>query len=300
MVPVPSSNELQRDPQFALAYSGIAVGASQGAYTELLPPKEIARQVRSAAEKALKIDDTLAEAHAILAMVEAKFDWNWVDAERRFRRAIALDPRSSNAHLAYAGGVLAPMKRWDEALEECRIALDLDPYSVQMAYCAPWTHMFQGKVELALTEFKKLESDRPGLFAGAVAIATIHAGRESEALKIMEHGNVDIASLIRQSPIQLALLAYCYGRVGRTAEALEIERQLRIANRTQYVSAGAMYLVYAGLGRRDEAKRAAMRQIQEHSFSVYTLMGPLFAPLRGDSELLALLKTTGMPLVDSN
>ena len=136
---------IERDPQFALAYTGLAIGASQGAYVEVLPPKEIAQQVRSAALKALAIDDTLAEAQAVLAGVEAKFDWNWAGAERRLRRAIALDPRSSGVHFGYSTGVLAPLHRWDEALAECRIAVDLDPLSVQMAYCTPWTHLFQGK-----------------------------------------------------------------------------------------------------------------------------------------------------------
>ncbi len=90
---------IDRDPQFALAYTGIAVGAAQGNYTEALPPNEIARQVRSAAQRALQIDDTLAEAHATLASVEASFDWNWAAAEQRYRRAIALDPRSSGGTL---------------------------------------------------------------------------------------------------------------------------------------------------------------------------------------------------------
>jgi TolB-like protein len=286
---------IDRDPQFALAYTGIAIGASQGAFTEVLPPKEIAQQMRSAALKALAIDDTLAEAQAILAAVEAKFDWNWAGAERRLRHAIALDPRSSSVHFGYSTGVLAPQHRWDEALAECRIALDLDPLSVQMAYCIPWTHLFQGKVEQALAEFKKLNAEQPGAFADGIAIALMMAGRESEALAIMEHGKVDVAALIHHRPVELGFLAYCYGRVGRTSEASEIERLLRDAGRRQYTSPGMMSLVYLGLGRLKDAREAASEQIREHSFSIYTLTGPMFAPLRADREFAALLKTTGMP-----
>jgi len=286
---------IDRDPQFALAYTGIAVGASQGAFTELLPPREIAQQVRSASLKALEIDDTLAEAQANLAGVEAKFDWNWTGAERRFRRAIALDPRSAGVHFGYATGVLTPQHRWDEALAECRTALDLDPLSVQMAYCTPWTHLFQGKLEQALGEFQKLNAEQPGPFADGIAIASMMSGREAEALSIMEHGKVDIAALIHYRPSQLAFMGYCYGRVGRTTEALEVERQLRDAGRKQYISPGAMSIVYLGLGRLKDARAAASKQIQERSFSTYTLTAPMFAPLRQDTEFVTLLKTTGMP-----
>ncbi len=209
--------------------------------------------------------------------------------------AIALDPRSPGAHFAYAGGVLAPMRRWDEALSECRIAEDLDPFSVQMAYCTPWTHIFQGKLELALAEFRQLEAERPGSFSSGVAIAAMGLGRESEALSTMEQGKVDIPALLHHNLAQLGFLGYCYGRVGRRTEALDIERQLRDASRTQYISPGVMSLVYLGLGQLDDARRAASREIQEHSFSVYTLAGPLFTELRDDPAFAALLKTTGIP-----
>jgi serine/threonine-protein kinase len=285
---------IERDPQFALAHTGIAIGAAQGAYTELLPPREIAGRVRSAAQRALGIDDTLAEAHAILAMVEGKYDWNWVAAEQRFRRAIALDPRSSNVHFGYASGLLGPLGRWGEALAECRTALELDPLSVQMAYCAPWLHIFQDKAELALSEFQKLDADQPGAFMAGVIIAALAAGKEHQALALMELQKVDFAALLHFNPAQLAFLAYAYGRVGRTSEAVEIERLLNDASRTQYISPGGMSMVYLGLGRFDEAGKFASQQIQEHSFSIYTLAGPFHAPLRTDPQFSALLKTTGI------
>ena len=151
-------------------------------------------------------------------------------------------------------------------------------------------------MEEALGEFRKLDAEQPGAFADAITISSMMAGRESEALSIMEqHGKVDVVALIHHYPTRLGFLAYCYGRVGRTSEAWEIERLLRDAGRTQYVSPGMMSIVYLGLGRLNDARRAAAEQIQEHSFSVYTLAGPMFAPLRADPQFAALLKTTGMP-----
>ncbi len=191
--------------------------------------------------------------------------------------------------------MLAPLHRWDEAQAECRKALDLDPYSVQMAYCAPWNDLFRGKGEQALAEFRRLDAEQPGFFAAGISNALISLGREAEAIPLMNTGKMDFPALLQQNPAELAILAYCFGRVGRTAEALEIERLFQETARTRRVSPGAMSLVYLGLGRMADARRAASQQIEEHSFSVYTLASPIFAPLREDPKFLALLRTTGMP-----
>jgi len=284
---------IDRDPQFALAYTGIAAAATQAIFAEEIPPAKIRQQVRSAAEKALQLDDSLAEAHAILASVDAQFDWNWTKAEQGFQRAIQLDPRSAQAHIGYAQNVLLPLRRFDQALAECRIAQDLDPLDAQMAYCTPWVHLFQNP-QLALTEFQKLQADWPDkfVFAGGAIIAAIHAGHEAEVISTLEFQG-DLSHL---PPVQFGFLGYTYGRLGRTSDALKIEARLKHAANTQYVSPSALCLLYLGMGRLAESRSAAARAIQEHAGSVYTLpLDPLFAPLRTDPEFAALLKTVGLP-----
>jgi len=289
---------VDRDPKFALGYAGIAVGASFGMFSGTIPPSELRNQIKSAAEKALAIDDTLVEAQAVLATVEARFDWNWTGAEARLRNAIKLNPRSAEVHLAYAQGVLLPLRRFDEALAECSLAVALDPFYAQTAYCTPWVHIIQGKAELALNEFQKLRADSlsQGAFKGGIAIAMLHSGREADAISLMHPGKLDIARLLNQSQADLGFLAYSYGRVGRTGEAQEIARQLEIAKRSRYVSPGVLCLIYLGMGRVAEARSAALEQIREHEANVYYLaMDPLFAQLRTEPQFLASLKTVGLP-----
>jgi len=154
---------------------------------------------------------------------------------------------------------LLPLSRFDEALAECDIAVKLDPLSSQVSFCTPWVHMFQGKAELALSEFRKLQAERPNepVFFGATTIAAIHAGREAEMIAMVEQTKVDVPRLVTDAPVQAAFLAYAYGRVGRTADALEIERGLKASGRTRYLDSSVMCLVYAGLGKLDEARAAA-------------------------------------------
>ncbi|QOY91272.1 tetratricopeptide repeat protein [Paludibaculum fermentans] len=289
---------IDRDPRFALAYAGLATGAAQGIFSESVPPDELRRQVKAAAGKALEIDPTLAEAQAILATVEARFDWNWSGAEQRFRRAIALSPRSPAAHVGLALSVLLPLRRFDAALAECRIALDLDPLSAQTAFCTPWVHIFQGKADLAMAELRKLQEDQPAspAFGGGIAIAAVHAGHVAEVISLSEKMEPDPARRLGQSPAQLGFLAYAYGRAGRTSDAAGIERHFKDLSRTGYVPPGALCLLYLGLDRLPEARAAAVQQIHEHGANVlYLAVDPLFAPLRTDPQFAAVLKSTGLP-----
>ncbi|MEO8028697.1 MAG: hypothetical protein ABI823_19610, partial [Bryobacteraceae bacterium] len=276
---------IDRDPKFALAFAGIAQAAAQGIFSELLPPTEIRRQVKAAAEKALELDDSLAEAHAVLADVEARFDWNWTGAEKRFRKAIQLNPRSTSAHIGYAQSVLLPLRRFDEALSECGIARELDPLSAQVAYCVPWVHMTGGQEGLAYSEFLKLQSDHAGnpSYDAGVVISAIHSGHIAEAISIIDRGPVDPSLLIGQSPAQLGFLAYAYGRAGRNADVSKIEHHLKELVRTRYVPPGTLCTLYLGSGRIAEARAAAADQIREHGANVmYLALDPMFAPLRGD------------------
>jgi tetratricopeptide (TPR) repeat protein len=95
----------------------------------LVPAKEAFTKAREAAEKALQLDDTLAEAHNALAAVKADYDWDWPGAEREFRRAIELNPGYATAHQWYAE-MLSELGRHEEALAEIKRAQQLDPFSL--------------------------------------------------------------------------------------------------------------------------------------------------------------------------
>ena len=122
---------IEKDPNYALAYSGLAdTYALLTAYTNE-PPREVMPKAKEAALKALALDDKLAEAHASLGQIAAYYDYDFVTAEREYRRAIELNPNYATAH-QWLAEHLAAMKRNDEAMAEIRRALELDPLSVIM------------------------------------------------------------------------------------------------------------------------------------------------------------------------
>src|SRR6185369_14227316 len=122
---------IDKDPNYAMAYSGVADAyALLTAYTSE-PPRELMPKAKEAALKALALDDNLAEAHASLGQITAYYDYDFPTAEREYRRAIELNPNYATAH-QWLAEHLAAMRRNDEALAEIRRALELDPMSVIM------------------------------------------------------------------------------------------------------------------------------------------------------------------------
>lgn len=287
---------IDRDPSFALAYVGLARATAIHTMTAALPTATLRAQVRAAAGKALQLDDTLAEAHAILGALEAN-DWNWSGAEARFRHALALNARSPEIHLTYAQSVLLPLRRFDEALAECEAALSLDPLSLQLQYCTPWVHIFQGKADLAMREFQAMLAEEPHkvLFRSGIADAAMRSGHEDVAMSILDSEPFDVDLLIEQNPARVMVQAYLYARSGRRVQALELQRRLVEADRAGTINPGVLALVYMGTGQLKDARDAASRSVRQHGPDVmYFALDPLFAPLRADPEFAALLRTTGL------
>lgn len=192
--------------------------------------------MKAAAGKALEIDPTLAEAQAILATVEARFGWNWSGAEQRFRRAIALSPRSPAAHVGLALSVLLPCAASTQHWPNAASPSTSTPVRTDRLL-HPWVHIFQGKADLAMAELRKLQEDQPAspAFGGGIAIAAVHAGHVAEVISLSEKMEPDPARRLGQSPAQLGFLAYAYGRAGRTSDAAGIERHFKDLSRTGYV-----------------------------------------------------------------
>src|SRR6185503_2622204 len=120
---------IEKDPNFALAYVGLAESYNDLAGFNVRPPREVYPKAKSAALTALKLDENLAQAHTALAMINLTYEWDWAGAEREFKRAIEINPGDSDAHYSYSF-YLAFVPPSDRAIAEIRRAQELDPVSL--------------------------------------------------------------------------------------------------------------------------------------------------------------------------
>jgi TolB-like protein/Flp pilus assembly protein TadD len=262
---------IAKDPQFAPAYAGLSAALAarsfQGFRTD--HAEELAR-MRSTAEKAIQLDPLLAEAHQALGMVHSR-DGQWAQAEKSFRRAIALEPGNSLARCDLASNVLLPLGRMDESFREMRSAETTDPLS-------PWVHsitatllLSNGRYEEAVVHCPK--SAEPEVCTGR---ARLGQGRIDEAIQVLSaHYN--------------QYLGYAYGRAGRREEA---ERFAADGSPNAHIQA----LTYAGLGDKDRAFEALDRLASLGAVRIgRALTSPEFAFLKGDPRVKTLRRKVGLP-----
>jgi eukaryotic-like serine/threonine-protein kinase len=282
---------IQKDPNFALAYSGLADAYSNQGTSAAAPPMEVFAKAKDAALKALQIDDSLAEAHASLAWVMALYDWDWTGAAREFQRAIALNPNYATAHQWY-GIVLWNTGRLDEAMTEERRALELDPLSTIINRNVGDVLLFQKQYDQAIEQYRRtLEIDPT--FNSALnnrALTYIQKGMFAEAIAEYQK-----AAGRGGAPTQG--LAYAYARAGRRAEAEQMLGRLQALSSERYVSAMTSARVYAGLGQTDQAFEWLEKAQADHSISAQTFgikVDPTFDPLRSDPRFAELLRSINL------
>jgi serine/threonine-protein kinase len=241
---------LDRDPAYALAYSGLAQVHSMIALFALEPPSAIYPQAKRAAQRALRLDDQLAEAHVAMGAVLMWFDWDWEAAERELRRAVQLSPRNPTAQ-AELGGFLAAMDRADEAIEVARRYRDLDPVSASANMNVAWTHFVLGQYEQALEEAQatlELFPTDAGTYR-QLALALSKLERADEAVAAAQRAEL----LGEVSTWALASLGRMYAESGRPDLARRNLEQLNALARERFVDPQYFAVLYAGLGDTQRA-----------------------------------------------
>lgn len=278
-------------PDFAAAYAGLAQALvvmpalSVGATSSL----DTMPHVREAAERAIALDDRLAEAHAALGY-ERLNALDWAGSDAAFRRALAVNPNYATAHFWYAV-LLAATGKFPESLAEARRAQALDPLSPILICGVSWMHhlarAFDREVELADAAL----AIEPNFIVAHYRKGTglLHQQQMPQAIAALETAH----TLGRESPGLLATMAYAYARAGRTADARALLRRLVEApsSKALYVSPYGLALVYAGLDDRDQAFTWLERAVAERAWGVALVpVEPDFDPLRSDSRFAALAK----------
>jgi eukaryotic-like serine/threonine-protein kinase len=292
---------ISKDPNFALAYAAEAdtynVISSYGA----MKPNESFPRAKMAALHAIELDDTLAEAHAVLAKVEAHHDWNWPGAAEEFRRTFELNPNYANGHYYYALNYLIPMGRLDEALQEMRRAEELDPSSAIIKTNVGLVYYYMRQYDRAIEQYQKALSLGQKNETAHLRLIDCYEqkGMYREALEEREK---IIEPKGTSSPVRFALLkkAYDSDPTGNTylRETFELEMQ-RAMQGDEYVSPTAVAKRAARIAEAEEAFRWLEKAFPERDEWLTRLgVEPQYDDIRSDpryEELLRLIYGGNVP-----
>jgi DNA-binding winged helix-turn-helix (wHTH) protein/TolB-like protein/Flp pilus assembly protein TadD len=286
---------LDRDPTYALAYLGLAEAYSLLVWYSGQAPSETFPQARAAAEQALRIDSTLAEAHATLGLVAWQYDWNAAAAEHHFQRALALKPNYAGAHHTY-GQFLALTGRTTEGIDHLQRALTLDPLSRAIPTDLGSAYLFARQYDEAINRYQQLIARSPQF-----PIAHVFLGLGYELT-----GDLDAALAAHRQAIQiggrnplwLAELARAHALAGHNDDAEALLGELNAVSAQRYVSPFALALVHVALDRPERA----LSQLEEaiitrDPYAIYLLIHPHLDPLRDDPRFATLRDRASLPAV---
>jgi len=287
---------IERDPTFALAYSGLAdaydlLGAPDAAAG--MPPDEAMPKAKAAALKALEIDDTLAEPHVSLAHVKYYYDHDFETAEREYKRAIELNPNYSTAHQWY-GVYLMSLGRFDEALTQMRRAQELDPLSLPINMTLGWALIAARQTDQSIEQLRKtLEMDPNFVLAHhRLGMAYEQQGKYAEAIAEFKQ----VINLTSGKPLGVAALARVYALAGQRADAQKLLGELQEQAKVRYVSPASIALVFAGLGEKDQALTWLDKAEKEHDGVIVRLkVDSRYDSLRSDPHFAEIVRRIGMP-----
>jgi len=283
---------IEREPIYALAYAGLASTYVILPSYASVPKGETMPKAEAAANKALELDATLAEARAVLGLIKSEFEWDWAGAEREFKLAIELDPSNPTARHWHTL-LLLHLGRLDEALAEIKRAQKLDPLSLVINTVMGDALYLRREYDGAISQHKKTLELDPGF-----AVAHFHLGVVYAA-----HGKLDEAitesqkarALTGSGPYGLANLGYCHARAGRRSEAAKIVNDLLDLSGQGYSVSFDIAQIYLGLDDKDKTFEWLEKAYQERpQFLLYLKTQPLWDGLRSDSRFTALLKKMGL------
>lgn len=286
---------VMKDPGYAAAYAGLATLQlwHRGSPTRNLSDARV--KARQLAEKALQLDDTLAEAHTTLARIAQEDEWDWATAERGYRRAIELNPSNAEARIRYAMYLYA-MSRSEEAAVEARRAQQLDPVSPFVNTWAGAAYMQAGRFAEGTASCRKALEMQPNYPDASLVLARTHVTQRNYAQAIAELQHA--IALAQRDSILLGALAHTYARAGQRDEALKlVDTMKRIeAAERGYVAPFGLIWAYAALDKEKAfAYLEASYQNGRPPRLAWVSVDPLLEPLRADPRFHDLVRRIGLP-----
>jgi serine/threonine protein kinase/Tfp pilus assembly protein PilF len=291
---------IEKDPAYALAYSGLADAYSLLGELSVAPPKESFPQARTYAEKALALDETLPDAHLSLGIVELLYEWDWPGAEKELRRAKELDPNNPQVYHFYAH-YLQSVERMEESINETKRGVELDPTSLVINAELGWAYYCARHHDQAIAQGRKTLELDPNFVYTSWVIAQSYEQTEKYQESVAELKRA--RTIDAKWPYIIAELGYAYAVSGERSEAEKILQQLNERAAREYIDAILIAYIYVGLGQKDQAFAWLEKAYQERSGLMPWLKGePKWDPLRGDARFADLVRRvdTTVPRTDTH
>ena len=285
---------IREDPNFALAYAGLAECYLDIGAFRWMPPQDAYRHGSEAVHKALELDDTLAQAHSTLGYLDWQYAWDWLAAEREIRRAVDLNPNYVEGRVTLTW-YLAWSGRRDEALAQVQKILRLDPVFPYIALQESGIYYHLRDYKSLLEAAEKSVAKNPGNWSSHYYLAVGYEGSGRPAQAVPEYQRA--VELSQRDFDALAGLAHAYAAMGKRAEAEKILNELQGQSKVTYVSHYMIAVIYSGLGQKDKAFEFLEKAYQERSPDIaYFLRADLrLDTLRPDPRFQDLLRRVDFP-----
>src|SRR5256712_8426830 len=285
---------LALDPQYALAYAGLADACTVLAQYGLAPPNVLRPRARAAVQKALDLAPDLAEVYCASGALAFICDWDWPRAARDLRRAVELNPRYVAARQWLSYYLVFIEGRLEEGVAHAQRAVELDPLAPLLVMQFGMTLMGAGRYEEAAAPLKRAADLAPTMFLPTIHLGLLynHLGRSEEAIAPLE---VAVTASGRH-PWTLSALAVCYSALGKLSEVDAISDELVARARREYVQSSTLAIVAASLGRMGVAFEVLERACGEHDGILgYSKRYPLFKLLQSDPRMERVYRRMGFP-----
>lgn len=280
---------VEKDPNYARAYAGLADSYALMSGYGVAAPKEVMPKARAAAQRALKLDDKLAEAHASLALIAQNYDWDWATAEKEFQRAIQLDPNYATGHHWYAEH-LALEGHFDQASAEMQRARQLDPLSLIMTTDNAAFLYFSRQYDRAIEQFRSVLEMEPNFpRAHMLVFAYVEKGMYANAL-----ADLDKWQSVDETSWSQVMRVYVHGRSGQQVLARQELKKVQEINGEQ-IDSLPIAVAYIGINDKEQALAWLQKAYLEHSGSLTALkVDPTYDSLRSDARFQELLRHIGL------
>jgi serine/threonine protein kinase/tetratricopeptide (TPR) repeat protein len=283
---------IEKDPSYALAYAGVADSYILLGWNSYLPPREAFSKAKAAAMAALELDANLGEAHTSLAAVLWLHDWQWEEAQREFTRSLELNPKYPTASHWHAEYVMT-MGRRLEAIAKMKSSQELDPLSLIIHVAIGWALYMARRYDEAIEQLRRTVELEPNYPVTYWILGLLYRKTGCFELAIAEGEKA--VNLSGGSPLMRAALAHTYGAAGRTKDALRMLDDLTRLARDKYVAPHFLAGIYLGLGEDGRAIEYLEKSFEERShWLIYLHIDPIMDGLLDNPRFQNLLRRVGL------